>query len=100
MEERLQPLREANWLAERAERAREVRLAAADYVTTFLSVQATPQTVEQLRTGLRAENLNALETLLRQRILAWAAELPDEEIVRYDIFTIKDPVFDQLRSWC
>jgi hypothetical protein len=100
MEERLRPWREENWAQQRAERAREVRQASPDYVATFLTVQATAQTVEQLRTRLKAENVNALESVLRQRIQTWVEQLPDEEVNRYDIFTVKDAVFDQLRSWC
>jgi hypothetical protein len=100
VEARLQPWREANWLQQKTERAEEVRQAASGYVTTFLTMQATPQTVDQLKLRWQAADTYELETLLRQRIATWIAEVPDEELVRYDVVSIKDLVFAQLRSWC
>jgi hypothetical protein len=77
-----------------------VRSAAPDYVNAFLTLQATPQAVEQLRIRLGSENVQTLEALLRERVALWVAELADDELTRYDVCTVKDLVFAQLRTWC
>jgi hypothetical protein len=100
MEERIRPWRDANWSAERAAHAREVRQAALNYVPTFLTQQATRQTVDQLKTRLGASTPEELEDTLRDRVRDWAQGLSDEDLTHYDVVTVKDLVFAQLRSWC
>jgi hypothetical protein len=97
---KIQPWREENHLRSRSDRVKEIRDAATDYVSTFLNLQATPTTVEQLKQRLGMGDSQALDAELRMRIQAWVGGLEDEQLLQYDVFTVKDLVFAQLRSWC
>jgi hypothetical protein len=97
---KVQPWREENRLKDQSERVKEIRGAAVDYVGTFLSVQASPSTVEQLKQRVEISDPQALEAELRRRIGDWIAGVDDEQLLQYDVFTVKDLVFAQLRSWC
>jgi hypothetical protein len=92
--------REQNQLKEQLNRLHEIRQSAPDYVSTFLNGQATPVAIEQLKTRLGTEDLKALEAALRTRIHEWIVTLDDSELLQYDVVTVKDRVFEQLRSWC
>jgi hypothetical protein len=100
VELKLQPWRAESWERFQSERIREIRESAPDYVTAFLTMQATVATIDKLKARFGAEDASALEAELRKRIQAWVASADDERILQYDIFTIKDLVFAQLRSWC
>ncbi len=97
---KIQPWREENHLRSQADRLKEIRGAATDHVSTFLNLQATPAAVEQLKQRFGMDDSHALEAELRMRIDAWVAALEDEQLLQYDVFTVKDLVFAQLRSWC
>ena len=56
--------------------------------------------MEQLKQRFGIADSYALEAELRTRINAWIAEVEDEQLGQYDVFTVKDLVFAQLRSWC
>jgi hypothetical protein len=77
-----------------------MREAAPDYVSTFLTLQATPGAVEQLKQRFQIDDSRALESELKERIRVWIAGVADEQLMQYDVFTVKDLVFAQLRSWC
>jgi hypothetical protein len=100
VEIKLEPWREASWLGEQAERIREVRQCAPDYVKNFINLQATPQAIAQLKARLGTEDSKNLEAALKKKVEAWIAEVDDNVLVQYDILTIRDLVFAQLRSWC
>ncbi len=92
--------REDSRLKDQLDRVREIRNAAPDYVSTFLSLQATPATVEQLKARFGIQESKALEDDLMNRIQEWVATVDDDQLLQYDVFTVKDLVFAQLRSWC
>jgi len=100
VEAKIRPWREENRLRSQSDHLKELREAAADYVSSFLNLQATPAAVEQLKQRFGIADSQALEAELRTRINAWVAELEDEQLAQYDVFTVKDLVFTQLRSWC
>ncbi len=97
---RIRPWREESQLKNQAGRLNEVRNAGADYVGTFLSLQATPAAVDQLKLRFGIQESKALEDELKRRIQEWIAVVPDDQLLQYDVFTVKDLVFEQLRSWC
>jgi len=92
--------RDENNLREQIVRLKEVRDSASDYVSAFLSGQATPAAVEQLRARFAIEDSRTLEAELTKRIRQWIAAVDDSELLQYDVVTVKDLVFAQLRSWC
>ena len=92
--------REQNERADQANRVTEIRNAAADYVSAFLNGQATAATVEQLKTYCGIQDPAALDAELRRRVAAWIATVDESEVLRYDVVTVRDLVFAELRSWC
>ena len=92
--------REENQLKEQVIRLKEMRNSAADYVSAFLNGQATPAAIEQLRARFAIGDSNMLEAELAKRIREWIAAVDDTELLQYDVVTVKDLVFAQLRSWC
>jgi hypothetical protein len=100
VDSKIRPWREASQLNEQTQRLKEIRRSAADYASTFLNGQATPAAIEQLKTLCRIQDAKALEAELTRRIQEWIATLDDGELLHYDVVTVKDLVFAQLRSWC
>jgi hypothetical protein len=84
----------------RAERNREVRLAAPQYVGTFLTVQANTPIIEQLQHNYDIYDLKELEELLKRQIESWIQDVDDRLIQQYDVVSVQELVFAQLRSWC
>jgi hypothetical protein len=99
-DKKLRRWRNENQLKEQAIRLREVRDSAADYVSAFLRGQATPAVIEQLRVRFAIEDSGLLERELARQIREWIAAVDDSELLQYDVVTVKDLVFAQLRSWC
>jgi hypothetical protein len=87
-------------LDEEGGKLRELRRIAVDYVNLFLNGQGSPTTIEQLQQELSIDNIPDLEAELRKRIQEWIQTVEDSELLKYDVVTVKDLVFDQLRSWC
>jgi hypothetical protein len=100
VDSKIRPWRQASQLNEQLNRVNELRNSAADYVSTFLNGQATPAAVEKLKQHFAIQDSKALEAELRKRIQEWIATVEDGEILQYDVVTVKDLVFAQLRSWC
>ena len=100
VDSKIRPWRLESQTKDQLDRLNEIRSSAADYVNTFLSVQATPATVDQLKQTLGIQDAKALEEDLKRRVNEWVATLDDAELLHYDVFTVKDLVFAQLRSWC
>jgi len=100
VESTVHPWREQAHAHTQSERIREIRASAPDYVSAFLTLQATPTAVEALKQRFGIEDAKTLEMELKTRIQTWVNDADDEQILQYDIFTVKDLVFAQLRSWC
>jgi hypothetical protein len=92
--------REQSQANENLNRLKEIRNSAADYVSTFLNGQATPAAVEQLKLRFGTPDAKDLDAELRTRVQDWIATVEDSELLQYDVVTVKDLVFAQLRSWC
>ena len=85
---------------EQLNRLNEIRQSAPDYVGNFLNGQATPAAIEQLKIRFGIDDLEVLQGELTRQIVEWVKTLDDNELSPYDLVTIKDLVFAQLRSWC
>ena len=92
--------RSENQQKEQVIRLKEVRDSAADYVSAFLNGQATPAAIEQLRVRFAIGDSRLLEGELTKQIREWIVGMDDSELLQYDVVTVKDLVFAQLRSWC
>ena len=92
--------RSENQQKEQIIRLKEVRDSAADYVSAFLNGQATPAAIEQLRVRFAIGDSRLLEGELAKQIREWIVGVDDSELLQYDVVTVKDLVFAQLRSWC
>jgi hypothetical protein len=100
VDSKIRPWREQDQLNEQLHRLTEVRNSATDYVGVFLNAQATPAAVEQLKARFASTDPKALEDELTRRIREWIATVDDADLLAYDVVTVKDLVFAQLRSWC
>jgi len=87
-------------IREQLNRLNELRQSAPDYVGNFLNGQATPAAIEQLKIRFGIDDLEVLEGELTRQIGEWVKTVDDNELSQYDLVTIKDLVFAQLRSWC
>jgi hypothetical protein len=99
---RLDQLIEPNikrWYNELLSHVDEVRQCAADYVTTFLR-EGSSEEVEQLMKRFTITDWDALDTELRKQVRTWIDGLDNEKVRQYDVLTVRDLVFTQLRSWC
>ena len=90
--------REEDQLKHQQVRLNEIRHSAADYAGAFLKASAAA--AEQLKSRFAIDNLAALEIELMKRIQEWIATVDDRELLEYDVVSVKDLVFAQLRSWC
>jgi hypothetical protein len=97
---KIRPWRDMNLVKEHANRLKEIRDSAPDYVNAYLNAQATPSAIERLRQQFQIDDSTALEAELKIRIRDWIATVDDIELLQYDVVTVKDLVFAQLRSWC
>ena len=97
---KIRPWREESQANENLNRLKEVRNSATDYVSTFLNGQATPAAIEQLKLRFGTLDTRALDAELRTRVQEWISTVDDSELLQYDVVTVKDLVFAQLRSWC
>jgi len=100
VDSKIRPWRQASQLNEQANRVKELRDSAADYVSTFLNGQATPAAIEQLKQRFVIPDSKALEAELKRQIREWIVTVEDSQLLQYDLVTVKDLVFAQLRSWC
>jgi hypothetical protein len=92
--------REENLLKDQLQRVQEIRNSAPDYVGMFLNAQATPAAVDQLKSRFGIDCSKELELELTARIQEWVKSVDDAELLQYNVVTVKDLVFAQLRSWC
>lgn len=97
---KIRPWRAESQSQEKLGRLKEIRASAADYVSTFLNVQASPAALEEIKGRLGIQDSVELETELRNQVSAWIGTLDDNELLQYDVVTVKDLVFARLRSEC
>lgn len=100
VEAKIESWRQENLDQLKAERAREIRNAAPDYVNTFLNFQASPLTIDQLKQRFTIDDPQQLEIELKAKVRIWIDGVSDGELQQYDVFSIKDAVFAEIRSWC
>ena len=84
----------------RAERLQDIRRAAPDYVAAFMSVQAGTAIIDQLLQNYGLYDMNELEEQLKRQIESWIQDVDDRLIQQYDVVSVQELVFAQLRSWC
>ena len=87
------------WYAELLDHVEEVRQCAPDYVTTFLR-EGTSEEIEKLMQRFNITDWDALDTELRKQITTWIGAWDNEKVRQYNLLTVKDVVFTELRSWC
>jgi uncharacterized damage-inducible protein DinB len=92
--------RDQYYVKDQLNRINEIRQVAPDYVNVFLNGQGTPAAVDQLKNRLGIDDLKELESALKARIQDWIATLDDSALQQYDVVSVKELVFSQLRSWC
>ncbi len=97
---KLDPWREDSLNQDRAHRNKEIRESAIDYVQHFLTLEATDTMIDQLRSRFEVTGAETLQSVLEDRIREWLAGMDEKLLLNYDVFTVKDLVFSQLRSWC
>ncbi len=88
------------WHLELLDHVEEVRTVGVDYVTSYLASEASNEQVEHLMKRFAVSDWDGLETELRKEVRKWLAALDNEKIRQYDVLTVKDLVFAELRSWC
>jgi len=98
--QKIGPWREMSQDTGRAERLREVRLVAQDYVSEFMASESNAPTIEKMKETYRIDNPVELEAVLREQIKAWINQVDDRLIEQCDVISVRDIVFAQLRSWC
>jgi len=96
----IEPWRRQTDVEARARRLQEIRHSAPDYVASFLEVQAGTPIIDKLKEAYRTDDLTELETLLRHQVELWMGEADDRLIQQYDVVSVRDLVFAQLRAWC
>jgi hypothetical protein len=87
------------WYTDLLDHVQEVQQCAPDYVTTFLR-EGSSEEVEQLMKRFNITDWDALDTELRKQIRTWIDGFDNEKLRQYDVVTVKDLVFTELRSWC
>ena len=100
VETKIQPWRNQSDVDALAERIREIRQVAPDYVTTFLEVHAGTPIIEQLKQMYGIYDLPELEQSLKRQVEIWISETNDRLLAQYNVVSVQDLVFAQLRSWC
>jgi hypothetical protein len=100
VEQKVAPWRDQSQDTGRADRLREIRLVAQDYVGAFMVSEQDAPTIDKLKETYRIDNAVELEGVLRDQIQAWINQVDDRLIEQCDVISIKDVVFAQLRSWC
>jgi hypothetical protein len=69
-------------------------------VGNFLELHRDQPIVAKLKEAYRTDDLDDLEKLLKQQIELWIAETNERLLLQYDVVSVQDLVFAQLRSWC
>ena len=83
-----------------ANRADQNRSAAGGHVAEFLYVRASAEQVDSLRARFGITDLQSLDLRLEAEIKSWINGQTNEELLQYDLNSIREHVFAQLLSWC
>ena len=100
VETKIQPWRKKSDVDALSERLREIRQAAPDYVTTFLQVHDGMPVIQQLKQMYGVYELPELENVLKHQVELWISETNDRLLAQYNVVSVQDLIFAQLRSWC
>jgi hypothetical protein len=98
----VEPWRQEHFLRLEAEasRAEQNRTSAEGHVAEFLNQRATPDQVQSLRTRFGIQDMKNLEARLETEIHSWVNGQTTEELLQFDLNSIREHVFAQLLSWC
>lgn len=98
----VEPWRQEHFLKLEADanRAEETRTAAQGHAAEFLSQRATSAQIDSLRTRFGIQELKSLEARLETEIHSWINGQTNEELLQYDLSSMREHVFAQLLSWC
>jgi hypothetical protein len=88
------------WHRELLTHVEDVRHSALDYVTEFLGSEASSEQVRQLMLRFSIDDPESLDGEVKSQIRMWIENLDNEIVRQYDVVTVKDLVFGELRSWC
>ncbi len=97
---KLAPWREESLNQDRAYRNKEIRESAIDYVHHFLTVEATDAMIDHLKIRFEVADRETLQSVLENKIREWMAGVDEKQVLDYNVFSVKELVFSQLRSWC
>jgi hypothetical protein len=97
-----EPWRQEHFLKLEAEsnRAEQNRTSALGHVAEFLNERATSDQINALRSRFGTQDVKALEARLETEIHSWVNGQTNEELLQYDVTSIREHVFAQLLSWC
>jgi hypothetical protein len=93
-ETRIQPWRADHW------RAEELRQVGMTYVSEYLTREATPEDLQQLRNRFNVQYPTSTEEEVERQASAWLNNLSDARLLEYDVTSIRELVFSEIRSWC
>ena len=98
----IEPWRQEHFLKleEESSRAEQNRTSAQGHVGAFLKERATPAQIEALRVRFELQDLKSLESRLEVEIHSWINGQTNEELLQYDLNSLREHVFAQLLSWC
>jgi hypothetical protein len=92
--------RDQNYLNEQLARVKEIRTAAPTYVAAFLHGQATAAAIDEFKARFELDDMKDLENVLTGRVQDWIQTVEEAELLQYNVVSVKDFVFNKLRSWC
>jgi hypothetical protein len=81
-------------------KAEAIRHDAMRYVQEFLSFEATPENLQQLRQRFQLPDSGPLEEEVERQIRVWLADFPNQRLVNLDPAATRELVFSEIRSWC
>ena len=81
-------------------RAEERRREAIPFVAEFLSMEATPEDLLNLRQRFCIPYPAVLEEEVERQVRAWLSGLSNARLAECAGDTLRDLVFSELRSWC
>lgn len=81
-------------------KAEGVRRDALLFVREFLSFEAAPDDLEQLRQRFQVSDSVVLEEEIERQIRVWLADFPNQRLADLDAGATRELVFSEIRSWC
>jgi hypothetical protein len=90
----IDPWRELRWKAD------ERRRTAEDYVTEFLTAEASAEGIQNLRNRFNIPYPQVVEDEVRRQVQSWLCGLADSTVAEHTPESLRELVFSELRSWC